>query len=57
MTDLKQILLTAIIMCENCRKKLDKRKALKVPECYFNGDKKFYVCDEKCLQEFLSAFR
>lgn len=45
------------VICENCNKKIKKEKAMKVPECYFNGNKIFYVCDEDCLKEFLGVFR
>ena len=45
------------VICENCKNKLTKIKAMKVPECYFNGNKVFYVCNEDCLKEFLGVFR
>ena len=45
------------VICENCNKKTIKEKAMKVPECYFKGNKIFYVCNEDCLKEFLGVFR
>lgn len=45
------------VICENCKKIITKVKAMKVPECYFKGNKVFYVCNEDCLKEFISAFR
>lgn len=45
------------VNCESCKKQIKKHKAMKVPECYFKGNKIFYVCNESCLKDFLGVFR
>jgi hypothetical protein len=49
--------INTLLECENCKKQIVKHKAMKIPECYFNGNKIFYVCNESCLKDFLVMFR